>query len=415
MTTFERFEREIPRLMDELSPSQLPDYLDDMLRRTEQTRQWPAWSALERWLPMGVIARTQSTPSIPWRPILAVGLLLALAVATLLVVGSPRTVPEPYGPARNGDIVFGDNGDIVAADPTTGSVRTIIGGAEYDTDPWFTNDGRRFAFDRSDHGSRALWIANADGSGARQLLPAAAKISGFEWSPTGDRIALRRDSDHPGTIQIVDAGTGATTSFDLDMTVIAFVWRPGTDQLIVSGERTTPDARIGGMYLVGADGTGLKSIVEGPDVINDPTVSPDGSKLAYTTWGTGAEGRIHVIDLVSGAESPVGFDPADPHTDLAPQFSPDGRSIMVERYDADGYRLTILPVDGKGAIVAMDDPHPEMTNGSRAAFSPDGTKVLASYQDDGSTWLLDTKTGHGQQLSWPRMIGTQGTWQRLAP
>ncbi len=32
MTTFERFEREMPELMTELSPARVPDYFDDMLR-----------------------------------------------------------------------------------------------------------------------------------------------------------------------------------------------------------------------------------------------------------------------------------------------------------------------------------------------------------------------------------------------
>ena len=57
MTAFERFEREIPSLMDEIAPPRLPDYLDDMLRQTGRTRQRPAWASPERWLPMDVIAR----------------------------------------------------------------------------------------------------------------------------------------------------------------------------------------------------------------------------------------------------------------------------------------------------------------------------------------------------------------------
>ena len=33
MTTFERFERDIPRLMDEIVPTRFPDYVDDLLRQ----------------------------------------------------------------------------------------------------------------------------------------------------------------------------------------------------------------------------------------------------------------------------------------------------------------------------------------------------------------------------------------------
>ena len=55
--------------------------------------------------------------------------------------------------------------------------------------------------------------------------------------------------------------------------------------------------------------------------------------------------------------------------------------------------------------VAMGVAHPEMTNGARVTFSPDGTKVLATYQDDGTTWLLDVDV---------RRIGAEGLAHRGA-
>ena len=69
MTAFDRLEPQIPELMNELAPARVPDYFDDMLRQTARTRQRTAWSSLERWLPAGVIARTDTVRQIPWRPI----------------------------------------------------------------------------------------------------------------------------------------------------------------------------------------------------------------------------------------------------------------------------------------------------------------------------------------------------------
>ena len=149
MTAFDRFEREIPDLMAELAPPRVPDYFDDMLQQSAQTRQRPAWSAPERWIPMGVIARTQPMRPLPWRMIAIAVALLLLAGATLLYAGSRPRVPEPFGPARNGQILFSSDGEIVAVDPRTGTATTLITGPETDTDPWFSNDGTTFAFDRS--------------------------------------------------------------------------------------------------------------------------------------------------------------------------------------------------------------------------------------------------------------------------
>ena len=44
MSNFERFERSIPGLMDDLAPAGTPDYFDDLLRTTATHRQRPAWS-----------------------------------------------------------------------------------------------------------------------------------------------------------------------------------------------------------------------------------------------------------------------------------------------------------------------------------------------------------------------------------
>ena len=58
MTAFDRFETRLPELMTELADPGYPDYVTDMLRQTARTRQRPAWSAPERWLPVSAFART---------------------------------------------------------------------------------------------------------------------------------------------------------------------------------------------------------------------------------------------------------------------------------------------------------------------------------------------------------------------
>ncbi len=65
MTTFDRIEPRLPELIDELAAASVPDYFDDLLRATAGAKQRPAWSSLERWLPMGVIARPRPRRSGP--------------------------------------------------------------------------------------------------------------------------------------------------------------------------------------------------------------------------------------------------------------------------------------------------------------------------------------------------------------
>ena len=249
----------------------------------------------------------------------------------------------------------------------------------------------------------------------RQLLPPAAAIDWFEWSPDGRRFVLSRVGDERGVVTIVNATNGSTTTFKLDMDIFGTSWRPNSDQLVITGEASTAGGRTHGFYLVGSDGTGLRPLVVSTSAINDAAISPDGSKLAYTIWETGAEGRTHIIDIDTGIESSVDFAPDFDFVDLSPIFSPDGTRLLVHRSAADGYRLTILPIDGRGPAVPMGAAHPDQTDGARVVFSPDGTKVLATYQDDGTTWLLDVATGAAEPTTWSIPTNATGSWQRLSP
>ena len=414
MTTFERFEREIPRLMDELSPPQLPDYLDDMLRQTARTSQRPAWSALERWLPMGVIAQTRTIPRIPWRPILVVGLLVLLAAAALAVVGSQQQrLPVPFGPAANGMIVFSTvEGDIVSADPATGEVATLIAGEDsgFGSDPWFANDGTKFAFDRQTipgASQRSLAIANADGSDVREISDpkiADPLVRLVTRGRPDDRPARRRP-DRPGD---------ARGRRNRDAGDVHRRHRP-SGGLVPTGVGRAHPLRSGRSLRVRHRWNRPAQDRRRPAWLDQFSISPDGSLLAYATWVENvAEGRIHVVDIDSGIERPIDFDPGFDWTDLTPSFTPNGEAVLVERYDAIGYKPTILPLDG-GPTVAFGEPHPAMTNGSVRSMSPDGEQLLVTYQDDGTTWLFDVATTEGTRLDWSPAEGTATTWQRLAP
>lgn len=421
MTAFERFEQSIPELMIELAPARVPDYFDDMLQQTAATRQRSAWSSIERWIPMGVLARTQPMRTVPWRAIAylaTLGILLAALVGAALLIGSTPRLPEPFGLARNGSIVFSTaDGQIVTVDPRTGSTATLIDSPELDSHPRFSNDGTRFAFDRRTAGGEAaLFVANADGTNLRQLAGPAPEITWFDWSPSGDRMALSRSGDPEGQVTIMDASDGSITTFQLELQIASAVWRPNSDQLVITTHGTTPGGSANqGFYLVRSDGSALRPIAIGPSVINSPTLSPDGTKLAYSTWETGGEGRTHIIDIDSGAESGVDFAPDFEFTDLGPVFSPDGKSFVVQRSAVDGYRVTVLSIDGQNPPVPMGAAHPDMTDGANVVFSPDGTKVLVTYNDDGTTWLFDVATGDGEQMGWTVPSSTSPTWQRLAP
>ena len=424
MTAFDRIERRLPELFDELASAGTPDYFDDMLLAATQSRQRPSWSALERWLPMGVIALPASTRQVPWR---AIGILvilgLLIAVGSFVLVGSNPRLPAPYGLARNGALVIGTgDGDIAVIDPLTGVTTPIVGGTTVDRYPWFTPDGQRIAFSRPVAGTdtEVTYVANRDGSNARELVPAGPVIEWFDWSATGDRAVIIRPVDGVATVQVVDVATGAITTLDPGpgVAINRATWRPGHDELIL--EAIPGNGAQGARYfLMAPDGLSEPRPIPVPaTAMSEMSVSPDGSSLAYATWaaGTGLQGRIHVIDIASGVDRPVMFEGSTGTNELSPLFSPDGHHLLVQRFGVGdlGYQLTIVPVAGGGPAIGIGPAFPGGVGAPTIVWSPDAKQVLVSYPEDESMWLLEVAGGEGQRLGWSASDGGF-TWQRQAP
>lgn len=73
----------------------------------------------------------------------------------------------------------------------------------------------------------------------------------------------------------------------------------------------------GDIYIVGADGSGLRRVATGLD----PVFSPDGTRLAYARWGS--PHGIYVLDLRTGEERRV----ATAARPRSPSWSPDGQRL----------------------------------------------------------------------------------------
>ena len=61
MTLNDGFERTVSDWLDEQAGRGTPGYLDEALARTTRTRQRPAWSSLERWLPVDLTTNLASS------------------------------------------------------------------------------------------------------------------------------------------------------------------------------------------------------------------------------------------------------------------------------------------------------------------------------------------------------------------
>lgn len=189
------FERRVRDWLHADAEHRMPDHLEAVLRRTSVERQRPAWSSLERWLPVDTTFRPRFFQTPRLSQVLLVGaIILALVGALLLYAGTHQPkLPPPFGPARNGITLSSGNGDIVRIDPTTHTRTILIGGPTFDFGPGFSRDGTKVSFLRgtSDCGKPdcglALMVAQADGSGLHAVTPGWQSMDWADWSPDGTR------------------------------------------------------------------------------------------------------------------------------------------------------------------------------------------------------------------------------------
>jgi Tol biopolymer transport system component len=436
MTSDRRFELDLPDLLAELAPRAKPDYRDDIVRQTAHMRQRPAWMFPERWLPVSVLTtRAFAAPPIPWRVVGVVALLLALAVSLVLVAGSQRHVPAPFGPAANGLIAYEAGGDIYTADPVTRVAKAVVTGTALDLRPVFSRDGTHIVFERKETGSSGrLIVARSDGSGPVVVTPEPvigldnpwdASVPSYTFSPDGTEIALWSTVDAGGKLWIAKSDGSGMRQVDLPMTVVEAAYRPPNGaELIVTG---STNGGTNGIYAIDAKTGTLRTVVAPAPSVNPGfgvglgRFTPDGSRLAYVTAAipdVGPSGtRVHTIGLDGAGDVTLPM-PAGAVFQDSPAWSNDGTRLAITRGYAqhnEDMALAVLPADGSG--VGIESEH-GLTGccDTILQWSPDDTSILVMPEDlsGQSTQLLLLDPSTLAHVPAPWTASTPPAWQRTA-
>jgi len=427
MTTNDAFERNLSIWLHEDAEHHVPEHLEEVLQRTAAARQRPAWSSLERWLPMDTTFRrsifARQTPVRQVALLLLIGLLIAAFVA--FAVGSRRSTLAPFGLARNGDVVASRDGDIYAVDPATSAMSVMIGGDPFDFGPAYSRDGSKFLFLRSagpmptsGPAMLSLMVANVDGSGLRAVSEPVLELSWFDWSPSGSQIAYIHDF---GSLTVANVDGSGSRTLDLGRPAHFVTWLPPDgSEILFRGERSKTSDPAPGIFAIKPDGTGLRPISTKPPN-NDfdymgLTAAPDGSRVSFARYASNGMPSVVMLDLRSGEETVL------PHPPGASQrggaaFSPDGTLVAFSRIYADGtYQLVVAPADGSGEGTALGPRITGDTEGTTYTFTPDGTAVVAGLgQDDRrDIWRFPIDGSQGSLLTEGGSFSFVDT-QRLAP
>ena len=419
MNPSDAFDRHVSDWLHADAEHRVPEHLDAVLRRTRTERQRPAWSSLERWLPMDMTTnlRIAGRPTLG-KALLVAAILIALIGLALFAVGSRvQRVPAPFGPAANGQITYWANGDILVADADGRNAKTVVSGPTDDFASGYTRDGTRLAFLRtsSPHESM-LMIGAPDGSGVRAVLKdPLTDADWFDWSPDSRSLAVVHTVIGKRVLSIIDVDAGTLRTLDVGGRPVdnSVFWRPGTtSELIFTSHSGSGDLARAGLFSIEAEGgkpTAIVPVVMGPAEFNGVDPAPDGRTLTYWRWGESNGSRIHQLDIATGADRELRFDPSS-GGEVGLLHSPDGSLVILQREDT-AAQVMIAPADASRPGILVGRRY-DINTDPGYGFSPDGKTIFVIYAGEGPQFF-DAATGAVR--AGPATRSECCGWQRLAP
>jgi TolB protein len=245
-------------------------------------------------------------------------------------------------------------------------LRRLTRSAKNEFDAAWSSDGKRIAFRAAPSGLPPttpladVFIINADGSGQRNLTHNLGRGNWDpSWSADGTTIGfgsagpdvwtIRTDGRH---LHPLTRGGGESPA-----------WSPDGKRIAFMSTRTGNQYDI---YLMNADGSGIRRLTTSPNEDGWPAWSPDGKTIAYSNgpslgkwniWLMSNDGTHKRVLVRFAGDTGAGY----------PNWSPDGQLVIFSAYsqktgrggiylvDADGSKLTKTKI-AVGAVTPVWQP-----------------------------------------------------------
>lgn len=224
----------------------------------------------------------------------------------------------------------------------------------------------------------------------------------ISWSSSNDQVA---SIDASGRLSALAIGTTTITATSEG--------KQSAIDVAVSDVDLLYEGFLGGfseMLVLPRDGQPTRVLPEGFAVMG-PVPSPDGSRIAFVATETPSSASdIYVVNRDgTGLERLT----SDSTTDDNPSWSPDGTKIAFRSFRAlRSGDIWVMNADGSNAVNLTPDALADTTHERRPAWSPDGTRIAFASNRGGSSdiWTMRADGTDAQQLTNTVEFDTEPSW-----
>ena len=247
------------------------------------------------------------------------------------------------------------------------------------TDPTWTPDGHALVY--LNITDLQIWTSGVEGEKPQVLVHTLPEYMGAEprVSPDGKTVAFaaRIEGAPYGELGIADVSTGKMRLLTRDFALaLSPAWSPDSRTIYFCSSR-------GGtlnIWMIGADGSGLRQVTAGEGDDAEIDVSSDGKRLVFATMRLNI-GLSRFDTQAKAGESSIKVLTSDPaRNEFGPAYSPEGSHIafFTNLKGAENESIGIADANGGNATQLVRDARINIF----PRWSPDGTHLIYSSNSD---------------------------------